>query len=331
MFQSFIGLIMDIVDVLTPEISEEIRQLFLLLMNSKYSLVYTDYTDSLEDHAELIEKCMQNQSLDALYDMNFFDRTRYDSAYRELDEIRNMVIDNPSYYHLRERIGEWIEDPYNVDAMIDTILERDSSEPIKEMIERTKLRGRVELYSKNDCQVSSVGLNNIHHYHRYFKDMVDLLCLNPAVLKKVFDDYGFITEGEWPDEPQRNPAVNYHDFAVEIENQTYTCLLVFLGMFPLNTMYTNGFKDYEKIIIPKGNRCGMFSSWNGCGSCLDMELIRDLEVPKKIPQKSENDGCEIVIDEKGCGTEWCIDQVYGMDCSVWGEEFKVIYPSEINI
>jgi hypothetical protein len=316
--------------ILTPEISVEIRQAFLKSADSNYQLVYTDYRDTLEDSAALIEKCMQNHSLDALVDEDRFVSTQYEAAYKELDEIENRVKNNPSHKHFSDYIDLWIEKQSNTESIIDAILERDSSDPLKEMIERTKFRARVELYSKYDCQVSSVGLNHIHHYYGYFKDMVDLLCLNPAKLQQVFNEYGFTTEGIWPDIPDRNPAVRYQDFAVEIENQIYTCLFVFLGMFPLNTMYGNCFRDYEKIIIPKGNKCGMFSSWHGCGSCFEMELIRDLEVPKRIPEKTEYDGCEIIIDEKGCGTGFCIDEVYGMDRSVWGKELIVAYPSVIN-
>lgn len=164
-------------------------------------------------------------------------------------------------------------------------------------------------------------------YDEYFKDMVDLLCLNPAKVKQVFNQKDINTIGRWPDKPKRNgkEAVRYEDLADEMLNQCCYCLLTFMGLMPLTDLYQNNFGEYKTIIIPKGNNCGMFNSWNGGGSLMEMVLLRDLYIPVEFTRKTEYDRCEICVDEPRCGNGYCINEVYGLMSSAWGKEIKLIY------
>jgi hypothetical protein len=101
-----------------------------------------------------------------------------------------------------------------------------------------------------------------------------------------------------------------------------------MGMFPLESMYNNDFKQYDKIVIPKGNSCGFFNSWNGASSILDITLKRDLELPLRLPGKTAYDRFDLEVDEKGCLSGYCIDEVCGMVKEAWGKEFRLIYKSK---
>ena len=98
-------------------------------------------------------------------------------------------------------------------------------------------------------------------------------------------------------------------------------------MLPLQTMYDNDFRKHHKIIIPKGNSCGFFSSWNGGGSLLGIELKRDLILPVQPPQKTKWDRFDLEVDERRCNSGYCINDVYGLMSSAWGGEFQLIYKS----
>ncbi len=69
----------------------------------------------------------------------------------------------------------------------------------------------------------------------------------------------------------------------------------------------------------------MFNSWNGGGSLMEMELLRDLYIPVEFTRKTEYDRCEICVDEPRCGNGYCINEVYGLMSSAWGKEIQLNY------
>jgi len=195
------------------------------------------------------------------------------------------------------------------------------------LIRRTRLRARVTQYSNYECLPSNWDMRNTYYYQDYFKDIIDNLYLNPAKVKQTFNKYGIKAAGKWTNLSYRNgkEAVEYDAFAEEVINQCCYCQFVFMGLFPLESMYMNDFKQYNKIIIPKGNSCGFFNSWHGGGSMLGIELKRDLVLPFQIPRKTSYDSFDLEVDEIGCNSGYCIDEVYGMVKSAWGKEFRLIY------
>jgi len=309
----------------SPEISAAIRQAFIDNMDKEYSLIYTDYRENYDNSGELIQKCLDAKSDESLTD-NFWesDSRRTGSEYA-LKTVQDKILSDSTYKHLHPSIEDWLED--NKDEILEIIEDRDTSEPYQEMLGRSKIRGRATLFTNYDCFPHNYDMNNTYYYDEYFKDMVDILCLNPAKVKQVFNQKGIQTIGRWPDKPKRNgkEAVRYEDLADEMLNQCCYCLLTFMGLMPLTDLYQNNFEEYKTIIIPKGNNCGMFNSWNGGGSLMEMELLRDLYIPVEFTRKTEYDRCEICVDEPRCGNGYCINEVYGLMSSAWGKEIKLIY------
>ena len=191
----------------------------------------------------------------------------------------------------------------------------------------TKIRARVTQFTNFDCLPSNWDMRNTYYYEDYFRDIIDTLWLNPAIVRKTFLERGITAPGKWPNLAYRNgkEAVEYTALADEVNNQSCYAHLVFMGMFPLRTMYDNSFRKHLKMIIPKGNSCGFYGYWNGGGSLLSMTLKRDLVLPLRLRGKTEFDRFDLDVDERNCGVGYCIDEAYGMIRSAWGEEIKLVY------
>ncbi len=302
-----------------------IRQAFTDNMDKEYSLVYTDYRDNYDDSGELIQKCLNAKSNENLTENHWESDARRTGSEYILKSLQNQILSDNTYNHLHPFIDDWLED--NKDEIIEIIEDRDTSEPYREIMGRSKIYGRATLFTNYDCFPHNFDMGNTYYYDQYFKDMVDVLCLNPAKVKQVFNQKGILTIGRWPDKPKRNgnETVRYEDLADEMLNQCCYCLLTFMGLMPLTDLYKNNFGEYKTIIVPKGNNCGMFNSWNGGGSLMEMELLRDLHIPVKFPRKTQYDRCELFVDEPRCGNGYCINEVYGFISSTWGKEIQLNY------
>ena len=75
-------------------------------------------------------------------------------------------------------------------------------------------------------------------------------------------------------------------------------------------------KDFAKVIISKDTMCGLFESWNGGGSVLEIELDKDVEIPKEMIWDAWMDGT------KPHGYD--IDEVYGLIDSAWHGNLEMV-------
>ena len=313
-----------------PEnIHQQIEQAFTAEMDEKYHLVYTHYDDCFDHSAESIQECVEKHEIYPLYETtnDWISDCQYHGSLQVIDELKDAILEDSKYADIQPYIEEWIEDDQNIENLRCQIEERDHSDPISEMIDRTKIRARITQFTNFDSLPSNWGLGNSYRYQEYFKDIIDTLCLNPAKVKKVFTEKGINAEGVWINLTHRNgnEVVDYNDFANEVLNQSCCCHLVFMGMFPLESMHERGFGQYHQIIVPKGNCCGLYGCFNGGGSLFGMELKRDLVLPHRLPGKTKYDHFDMVVDEPNCNNGYCINEVYGLIRSVWGEEFIPVY------
>lgn len=315
---------------ISPQTSAAIRQAFSENMDEEYELIHTGYEDHFNHSGATIQECLDAKSDEALYDTLWESDARREGSEYVLEEIRDRIQCAGIYESLHPYIEAWLEEDGNKEAMLEAIEERDNSNPYMEMLSRSRIRARVTLYTNYDSLPHNYDMGNTYSYDGYLKDIVDVLCLNPAKVKQAFNEKGIGTTGRWPDKGKRNgkEAVRYEDLAEELLNQCCYGLLTFMGLMPLADLYQNNFGEYKTIIIPRGNNCGMFNHWNGGGSLMEMELLRDLYIPASFPKKTGYDRCELCVDEPHAGNGYCIDEVYGLIPSVWGKKIKLIYKQE---
>jgi len=299
---------------------EEIKD----LLPTRTSLYYVDRNDSLDEHTKIIEKCIENKSADALYEA--IDEWYQDSPFYEFESLdKDLVSDICSKFEIEEDEAEELLEEYR-DEINDHYYSVDDSTVLKDLIRNTSsVEVRIPLYSNYDCINSHYFEGGYSYKESYFGDMVDVLNLNPAKVKKLLVENDVEVYGSFPNYKHREgkELVSYADFWQELENSSCGAnLLVFTGLLNLQDLLDKDFKVVE-LTIPKGNNCGLFSSTYGGGSVLEMELQRDFKIKLDVPRKkglTKYDTFDLLIDD---ANGYSIDSVYGMCRSFWKNEIKL--------
>lgn len=300
-------------------------------MDDQYHLFSCEPRDNLNDYLNTFQECIESHSKDALYEV--------------VDQATDDQIDEAVYQVMSELKTKLEEKGYPTDEVdtffsdyegeiVDEIHVRDISEPLEQLVNNTGLDGQVRAYidmtSSFDC-VNSYELeseNGFSYDKSYFGDMIDQLNLNPSKVEKLLHTEGAKTVGDFPDIPARDGQefVRYDQFVEELVNNPDLGLLVFLTKVDLKDLVDKDF-DVQEVVVPKGNRCGLFFSGIGSGSLLGMELQRDI----KLDVRHEEAGRRmwLTLDDKnvkrGCSIQETYDFAYPDD--VFGRKAELI-PNE---
>lgn len=99
-------------------------------MSKKYYLCDVDYREDLNDHLDLIQKCIRNQSWDDIYEESneWFWENELDSVDYILNELKSELTSDYS----EEEIDSFFED--NRDEITEEIYDRNCSNPLKDLI-----------------------------------------------------------------------------------------------------------------------------------------------------------------------------------------------------
>lgn len=294
------------------------------LLPTRTSLYYVDYNSSLDEHTDLIQKCIDNKNCDALYeaiDEWYLDSPEYSFEYydKELisDICRKFDVDDYEAEEIFEEFRDEIRDHYyNVD----------DSNVLKDLVRNSRpINIRIPLYSNYDCINSHYFEGGYAYRESYFGDMVDVLNLNPAKVKKMLLENDVKCYGSFPNYKNRDGKefVSYADFWQEIQNSCCGAnLLVFVGKVDIQDLIDNNF-ELKEITIPRGNNCGLFSDTYGGGSVIEMELQKDFTIKLDVPRKknlTKYDSFSLLIDETN---GYSINQVYGVSSEFFGNEITI--------
>lgn len=285
-------------------------------MDAQYRLFYSDPIDNLNDYLNIVQECIETGSKDALNEV--------------VDQISDYQIDEAVYEVISELKTKLEEKGYPTDEVVtffqeyegeivDEIHVRDVSEPLEQLVNNTGLDGQVRAYidmtSSFDC-VNSYELeseNGFSYNNTYFGDMIDQLNLNPSKIEELLHAEGAKTVGVFPDLSARDghEFVRYDQFVEELVNNPDLGLLVFLTKVDLKDLVDKDF-DVQEVVVPKGNRCGLFFSGVGSGSLLGMELQRDIKLD--VRHEEEGRSMWLTLDDKsvkrGCSIQETYDFAY---------------------
>lgn len=291
-------------------------------MQEHYTLRWVSYDQNLDGHLDLIGQCMQNKNSDLLFEAvwEWYSDAEWNSVHAAVEELRDACLrkgftDN-QITRFFNRHTEKIEDE---------IRSRDDSDVITTLIAHTDVVPiRVEMLSNYDC-INSHWLKSQNGYrygHSYFGDMVDALNLNPRKVAGIFRQHAIKCVGVFPDIPERDgkEQVSYEDFLQEVQNSCCGAnLLTYIARIDLRELYDADFA-LDKIVISKGNVCGLFSSMYGGGSVLEMKLLQDIVLDLKI---ADDHGYRLTLDQEECS----VKRVYGVLDSFFGSTLKIIRTS----
>ena len=71
------------------------------------------------------------------------------------------------------------------------------------------------------------------------------------------------------------------------------------------------------LLLSKNTTCGLYDSWNGSGSILEIKLEKDVRLPFRCIASADHDGCH------GYG----IREIYGCGSDLWSDNaVKLIRP-----
>ena len=298
------------------------------LMDESYTLAWVDYRDSFNDNYALIQKCLNENSPESLWES--IDGWYSDSEWESIKGIIEKLKEECSLFHDfdEEEVVSFFEE--HDDEIRNEIYARDDSTVLTDLIRHTDdIPIRVEMLSDNDCINSHwwESQDGYRYEGSYFGDMVDALNLNPAKVKRMLVEKGYTVHGRFPDKRYRNgkEQVSYEHFYQELINSCCGAnLLTYIGKVSLKDLYDIGF-SFKEAIIPKGNYCGIFSSVYGGGSLLGMELKQDVRLSLGLKGCC---GLRFRVDNERSRYECSIRHVYGVDDSFFGGKIRLIASSD---
>jgi len=292
---------------LTQELKEKIET------HIKYKeLYYVDYRDELS--TENLQSIIKSGWID--FDVYINLDSGYGSDYEIKKDIQNTF----------DLSDEFMDE--NDDTITDIIYEKCSNDPLPDLIENSGSQPiRVTAYSNYEGIRSSYthSVSGWYNYSEGFKDIVDILMLDPQTLKKALIANGFKTNGAFPNIKSRigKEYVSYEDFISELNNTCSECtLLTFIGLADVRDFLTHANRK-TIITIPKWNSCWLFDSCQGSGSVIECKLLRDftVDISTLHGEWSTCDSWSIDIDSEWNG--YSIDSVYGVTREFWGKEITL--------
>ena len=294
------------------------------LMEPSYTLVWTDYNDNLDNHLDIIRKCLDRRNCDCLWEKagEWYGDAEYEAVHGIMEKLKEecFVFNDFDEHEVDAFFDE------HEDAIRDEIYSRNDSDVVKDLIRYTDdIPIRVEMLSDYDC-INSKWFESQGGYsyeESYFGDMVDSLNLNPAQVKKLLTSHGYKVYGRFPNRKSRNgkEQVSYEQFYEELINSCCGAnLLTYIGKVSLKELYDADF-SLKEVIIPKGNCCGLFSSTYGGGSLLEMELKQDVKL--KLEVKGCN-GFRFRLDDERSKYDYSIQHVYGVDDSFFNNPVSIV-------
>lgn len=231
---------------------------------------------NLYERLDVIQNCLEEKNSNSLNDL--------------LVEIRDNIFFSYEY------------EEENEDKLLEEV------EEVNEYIKGTnEIPIRVSIHSNWDM-LNSQWLENQSGYSykdNYLKTMIDVLNLNPYKVGELLEDkeYKVIDNFTNLKEREGEEKVDYEDFITELENDSCGGCLTFLGYISLEDLIEKDFK-INKITIPTGCSCGIFNSFAGGGSLMEIETTKEI-----VLENNDDINFQITIDNEQ--DRYSFQRVYG--------------------
>lgn len=210
-----------------------------------------------------------------------------------------------------EKLDEMFAEYVVIDLDIKTLLRNTGVVDV-----RVQMKSNFDVLDAN----RTIHINGGYSYSGIFKQIVDMLNLNPSILQSVMSDKECKSQGTFPNMPERDKKENVHylNFCDELMcNIGGSCKWVFLAKLDLVELYDNGFRFPNSVTIPEFNYGGLFDSYCGSGSEIDCRATNDITIKLNEEVKDENGtySMELLYDN---ASKHSIKSVYDFTNFVWG-------------
>lgn len=120
------------------------------LMEPSYTLVWTDYNDNLDNHLDIIRKCLDRRNCDCLWEKagEWYGDAEYEAVHGIMEKLKEecFVFNDFDEHEVDAFFDE------HEDAIRDEIYSRNDSDVVKDLIRYTDdIPIRVEMLSDYDC------------------------------------------------------------------------------------------------------------------------------------------------------------------------------------
>lgn len=221
-----------------------------------------------------------------------------------------------------------LEDSENSDDILEQVTEIVyeccSNDPIPQLIQNAGAQP-VRLTAYSNYEGVRSGYSNSksgYEYSEGLKQVVDILNINPAMLKKELISKGEKCIWLYPNKKARDSKeyVSVASLVSELQNTTSECnLLTFVGLVDAWDFY--GKEVCTKVTFPKGNSAWLIDTMSGGGSLIECTLLRDFTVDtSKLHDLSTCDTWALSIDSQGGW--YSIDSIYWVSGEFWGKEIS---------
>ncbi len=303
------------------ELTEEIKEKLIDFVKNSTQEIYWDYRDSLskEQYKDLFKAKTLEEFKNNLNDLEC---ELWENCIEETNRIEDYLIENAMSESnisedLQDEVRELLQEYFNIDLNE------------KDLYKNTSLNMVLTLYSNYDCLNSNwlESQSGYSYKESYFGDLLDTLNINPQTFKKRVKELGYFpVAGKFPNYKYRDgkEVVSIDSLIRELENTSSGANLL---TFIVETTLDEAIEMFEKYLdskyvsIKKGTMCGLFDSFNGGGSVLELKVVNG---QRKIKLKKDEYTHLTLNVEEGVH-HYTIDKVYGMCrgyCSNGGFEFS---------
>ena len=272
--------------------NETIYNYILSRMDQKYHLVEIDHRDEIPP--EVLHRCLKDGLTGLTQECYYLEGTLASAK-----SIREALMEDAAKVFTAEQLDEFYGS-YEYEGIVNDILDRNCSDPDKDVFVQSDLHARVMLHSNYDCWVPPYDAGSLQYGETALVGLLDELNLNPALVKKEARRQGIRCSGRWHNLQAREgkEIVPYEGFVKCLRECPNYGLWTFFGLFDMQALYDANCKTKD-LVIPKGTVCTMFNDWNGGGSYETTETIREISLRDLNWKASHHHDCaRVYVDER---------------------------------
>ena len=262
------------------------------------------------------QKCLDALGNEADWNVESFISSRMHTIVNNWMKDKEYDLTKQENWELQDKAFEFLNDSIAID--------------FDRSYEQQMMRVNAIVSTAGEITVGSEGNSNKRQVQSFIKTLVEDQGHTMAELNMALDEYSDAVLLPAFSDGDKEQTEKYGKFiaslASEIANSNPYNIddFVFLTRISVEDYARLGDEDATLTFHP-GTMCGMYNSHDGSGSVLEVELEKEITVPR-------SDIAELQIESRveKHGYEYCVDEVYGLVGTAWNGKSEVHDLSELG-